>query len=112
MATRYDLEIVRGSTYSVRIAAKDDDGAAINLTNYTVSGQARVNYSSPDVLLNLSPSILAGQEANGYIDINIPAATTAALPIDQAVYDIEIYSSTNSEKIMSGYIDISPEVTQ
>ena len=91
---------------------KDDDGFAIDLTNYTVSGQARVNYSSPDILLDLSPSVVAGEETNGYIDINIPATTTAALPIDQAVYDIEIYSSSDSEKIMSGYIDISPEVTR
>tara|TARA_Y100000590_G_C15656210_1_gene990726 strand:- start:126 stop:464 length:339 start_codon:yes stop_codon:yes gene_type:complete len=112
MATRYDLEIVRGSTYTVRIAAKDDDGVAIDLTDYTVSGQARANYSSSDILLNLNPSIVSGEETNGYIDINISAATTAALPIDQAVYDIEIYSSTNSEKIMSGYLDISPEVTR
>ena len=111
MATRYDLEIVRGSTYSVRIAAKDDNGFAIDLTNYTVGAQAKLNYSSPDILFNLNPVIVAGQETNGYIDINVTAETTAALPIDQAVYDIEIYSGSSSEKIMQGYIDISPEVT-
>ncbi len=50
--------------------------------------------------------------SNGYIDIQIPAATTSTLPITEGVYDIEIYDSSGYvDKVVAGYVRVYPETT-
>ena len=112
MATSYDLNIVRGSSISIRLNAKDDDGVPYNLSGYTVSGHVRRDYSNTGILLDLKPTILNNFEASGYIDIEVPATGTVGLPVTQAIYDVEIYSGTFTEKLIEGYANIHPEVTR
>tara|TARA_R100000808_G_C2135389_1_gene143791 strand:- start:591 stop:929 length:339 start_codon:yes stop_codon:yes gene_type:complete len=111
MATNYNLNITQGSDFNIRLAAKDENGTPIDLTNYSVSGQAKRRYSDATPLLNLSPSKVDGYLASGYIDINIPAETGKALPVVQGVYDVEIYSGTYHQKVVQGRINVYPEVT-
>ena len=112
MATSYDLNIVRGSSISIRLNAKDDDGNAFNLNGYAISGHVRHRISDTGVLLNLNPTVVNNFEASGYIDIDVPAYATTGLPITQAIYDVEIYSGTFTEKLIEGYANIHPEVTR
>ena len=112
MATSYDLNIVRGSSVSIRLNAKNDDGVPYNLSGFAVSGHVRHKYSDTGVLLNLSPTVVNNFEASGYIDIEVPASATTGLPIVQGIYDVEIYSGTFTEKLIEGYANIHPEVTR
>ena len=68
MATNYNLNITRGSNFSVRLIAKDENGTPINLSGYSASAQVRHHYSSTGVLLDLSPTPVE-PKASGYIDI-------------------------------------------
>ena len=109
MATNYNLNITRGSEYSVRLVAKDDNGSVINLSNYTTKGVVKNKYSDASALLDLNPDI--SNASAGHIDIILSGAQTTDMPITQAVYDIEIYSGTYVNKLIHGYVNFHPEVT-
>ena len=142
MATSYDLNITQGSSYNIRLKTKDLNGVALNLSGYHVSGYIRNKYSDSTYLLDLKPLIVSGQSVpttlvnlsndaifSGLIDINLHPTGTAALPITQALYDIEIYSGhTNIDphdddilhsdpedflafKVLNGKANIHPEST-
>ena len=53
MATTYDLNITQGSSFNIRLTAKDTEGNYINLSGYTVSGYIRNRYSDTSYLLNM-----------------------------------------------------------
>ena len=130
MATSYDLNITQGSSYNIRLKTKDVNGNALNLSGYHVSGYIRNKYSDTTYLLDFSPIIVSGQSVpttplnlsndaifSGLIDINLHPTGTAALPITQALYDIEIYSGTAEDreslvfKILNGKANVHPEST-
>ncbi len=111
MATNYNLNITRGSEFSVRLAAKDDLGQVINLSGYSTKGYVKYRYSNTGYLLDLNPTVVAGYEASGYIDIYLSGAQTTGVPIVQGVYDIEINSGTYVNKLINGYASFYPEVT-
>ena len=116
MATSYDLNVDRGSYFSVRLAVKDSTGSAYNLSGYSTSGYAKFRYSSSGSLANLNPTVVSGDAgslyASGYIDLYLAANSTTGVPITQGVYDVEIYSGTYHEKVIKGYINVIPEVTR
>ena len=115
MATSYDLNLTRGSDFSVRLSVKDSGGAPYNLSGYSTSGVVKSKYSDVNSLLNLSPEIVSGTAgafyASGFIDIKVSGTLTTGIPITQAVYDVEIYSGTYHEKVINGKMNILPEVT-
>jgi len=131
MATSYDLNITQGSTFNVRLTTKDSNGNALNLSGYHVSGYIRNKYSDTASLLNMEPLIVSGHALDqtlapgvlkastdaifsGLIDISLIPAKTSALPITQAIYDIEIYldtAETSVFKILNGKANIHPEST-
>ena len=79
----------------------------------------------------MNPNIVSGHAAahdpndplktdaihSGLIDVNLAATGTAALPITQAIYDIEVYLNPNNMnttsvfKILNGKANIHPEST-
>lgn len=113
MHTGYNITVVQGSSYSLRITAVDANGDARDLTNYTTSGFVRDRYSSTGVLLYLRP-VIHPSFVSGFIDVFISGSETAGLPVAQKVYDVEIYNSGTSHiaKAARGYFNIEPEVTR
>ena len=111
MLVNYNLDIIRGSSFSAELSAKNADGTAINLLGFNVRGVIKYNYSDSTYLASLSPTIL--DSANGKIKVDITAAVTATMPVTQAVYDIEMYNLTTGfvAKLMDGRVNIHPEVT-
>ena len=112
MAKSYDLNLTRGSDFSVRITVKDTGGDPFNLSGYTTTGVAKFRYGSSGALLNLGASIRTGFEASGHIDLSVTANNLTGIPVTQGVYDIEIYSGTYHEKVIKGYVNVFPEVTR
>jgi hypothetical protein len=124
MATTYDLNITQGSSFNIRLTAKDSDSNYINLSGYSVSGYIRNRFSDSSYLLDLEPIIVSGQSdpttpANllndaifsGLVDVSILPTDTAALPITQAIYDIEVYKATTVIKLLNGKANVHPEAT-
>ena len=111
MATNYDLNITRGSNFSVRLVAKNEDGSVIDISPYSVRGVVKHRYSDSDHILDLEPAGVPGYLTSGYIDVTLSGAQTTGMPISQSVYDIEIYSGTYVDKLIYGYANFHPEVT-
>jgi len=110
MATNYNLNITRGSNFSIRLVAKDENSLPINLSGYSARSYVKHHYSSTGVLLDLNPTPVEPL-ASGYIDITLSGAQTTGVPIVQGVYDLEIFSGTYVDKLIKGYANIFPEVT-
>lgn len=111
MAAHYDLNITKGSSFTVRLVAQDTSGNVIDLTNWNVRGYAKIKYSETNLLVDLNPQKVS-PHTNGFIDIQIAAATTATLPVTEGVYDIEIYDTSGYvDKVVAGYVRVYPETT-
>ena len=115
MPVNYDLNIIKGSTFSARVIAKNADGTPVDLTNYQTRGYVKQRYSDTGVILDLKPVPTVGYEASGYIDSLVPSSGTEVLPVTQGVYDIEMYGPTGNEdfviKLLDGRVNVYPEVT-
>lgn len=108
----YDLEIVKGSTYSLNVTLKDGSNTPIDLTDYSISGYLKYKYSDATKLLAFNIEKLA-PFSGGNITISIPATGTAVLPVSYGFYDIELVHSSlgTTSKILNGKASIYPEVT-
>ena len=111
MAAHYDLNITKGSSFTIRLVAQDTSGSVIDLTNWNVRGYAKIKYSESNLLVDLNPQKVS-PNTNGFIDIQLAAATTATLPVTEGVYDVEIYDSSGYvDKVVAGYVRVFPETT-
>jgi hypothetical protein len=112
MLVEYDLNLIQGSTFNAQLTAKNEDGTAVDLTNYQVRGAIKTNYSDSSALVALTLAV-ASPATNGIINASLTAAQTEVLPITQAVYDIEMYSVATGyvSKLLDGRVNIHPEVT-
>ena len=102
---------IRDSSFTVRLVAQDSSGSAIDLTNWSLRGYAKIKYSEANLLVDLDPKKVS-PNSSGQIDIQLTAATTSTLPVTEGVYDIEIYDASGYvDKVVVGYIRVHPETT-
>lgn len=124
-AGRYSFVIEQGSTLSLELQYKDQNGNPIDLTNYNGRMQIRPDVASSTVYITLSSSLQADgtglnfsgsngttPPTSGSIGMYISAASSSALTFDQAVYDLEIYSGSYVSRILEGQVKLSKEVTR
>lgn len=105
-----NFNVNRGSTFSTRITMQNSDSTYINLSGYTVSGQARYSYSSSGVLVDLAPTIYS--HVSGMVDIEINATGTTALPIGEMFYDVKRYSGDYADKLVEGKLLVYDYITR
>ena len=120
MASSYNFSVTQGSEVNVRLTITND-GSAVNLSGYNVRGKVKSKYGDTGSLIDLDPTIFTGVEGaaypSGYVDIYLSGSQTAALPVTQAVYDLERYVTGNTStetsviKMLAGKFTINPEVT-
>jgi hypothetical protein len=122
MYNSYDISTIQGDHLQLNLTLKNQNGALVNLSGYSVRGEVRYSYGYTGVsglLLNLNPVIYSGiggsYYASGLVNINIPSYAMANMPVGSFVYDIERYPSGiptgNSIKLLKGKFIVSPEVT-
>lgn len=109
-----NLTLSQGATWTVSLTYNNGDGLPIDLTNYTARMQARESYQAASTVLDITSSdgIALGGTA-GTIQINVDAATSAAIGAAQYVYDMELVSSSGEvTRIIEGTLIVTPEVTR
>jgi hypothetical protein len=128
-AGRYSFTIEQGSTISFEFQYKDSSGIPIDLTGYSGRMQIRPTVDSSTVYLSLSSSLnsdgtglnFSGSNGttpptSGSIGLYIASCTSSMLNFDQAVYDLELYTSASGcpyvTRILEGQIKLSKEVTR
>lgn len=112
MAAGYlDQFIEQGTTYLAQITLDAENGAAYNLTNYSVRSQARRSYYSANAAIEFEASILDAPA--GVIQLYASASNTANLMVGKLVYDVLLYdNSNNATKVLEGQIFVTPLVTR
>lgn len=127
-AGKYSFVIEQGATLSFELQYKDGTNTPISLSGYSGRMQIRPTVDSSEVYLTLSSSLnpdgtglnFSGSNGttpptSGSIGVYISSPTSSLLSFNQAVYDLEIYSSATPPvvtRLIEGNIRLSKEVTR
>lgn len=111
----YDITILQGATFQLRIVWKDAAGALLDLTGYTARMQIRERVSSTTTLANLTTEnggiTLGGTAAT--VDLLLSATQTGAITALRGVYDLEVVSAGGVvSRLLAGEVEFSREVTR
>ncbi len=109
MATKANLIIDQGTTFSTIFNLADDDGDPIDLTGYTAEADIRKHYSSS----NSQSFVIALGGQSGTITLSLSANQTSNMTAGRYVYDVELINTYNVvSRVMEGIITITPQVTR
>jgi len=124
----HDITIEQGASWRLVLNWKGDDGYVVPLNGWQARMQVRETYASKTPLLDLTTENgrITLDAANGVIAIEIPAAETAAVPINhtkatwvdgkqaqQLVYDLEMIAPSGQvTRLLQGAVLFTPEVTR
>lgn len=109
MATKANIIIDQGTTFSTIINLTDDNGDPIDLTGYSGDSEMRKHYTSSN---SQSFSISLGG-TSGTVTLSLTASQTANLTPGRYVYDVEVTSASNVvSRIVEGIVTVTPEVTR
>lgn len=108
MSTRVPLIIEQGSTFSVLIELFDDLDEPLDVTNMTVSGKMRKQYTS-SVSVDFDTQL-----SNGELILELDYIQTANIEAGRYVYDVEITDTQSNTvvRLIEGIVTVTPEVTK
>lgn len=109
MATKANLVIDQGSSYSVTLDLTDENGDVIDLSNYTANSQIRKWYTSSNPAATFSTTVNA---SSGELTLSLSANQTSNLVAGRYVYDVELNSGGIISRIVEGIITVTPQVTK
>jgi len=110
MASRTDITVDQGSTFSFAFNVNDDSNVPIDLVagSYTSRAQMRRYYTSTN-----SVAFTTGISNTNLVTLSLDANTTANLISGRYVYDCEIIDSSNNvTRVIEGVATVTPEVTR
>lgn len=108
MATKANLVIDQGATFSTDLTLTDENGDALILSGYTANSQMRKWYTSSNAtVFATSVNVLSG-----VITLSLSANQTASLSSGRYVYDVEISDGLSTSRVVEGIITVTPNVTR
>ncbi len=109
MATKANLLIDQGSTFSTTVTITDTSGNLLDLTGYTGAAQMRKSYTSTTAH-NFSVSV---GNTSGTITLSMSANTTANIAGGRYLYDVELIDTSNTvSRVFEGIVTINPNITR
>jgi hypothetical protein len=109
MATKANLVIDQGSTFSTDLNLQDENGDSLLLAGYTANSQIRKWYSSTNISATFTTSI---NVESGVIRLFLTDEQTSNLVSGRYVYDVELDNGTDVSRILEGIITVTPQVTR
>jgi hypothetical protein len=107
-----NLSIDKGSTFTTNVKLKRD-GAAIDLTGYTLSAKMRKHYNA-STYYNFNVSAISPL-SSGIVQIGMASTVTSALPVGRYVYDLLVtYTTgitTTTSKALEGTVIVKGTAT-
>ena len=118
---RTNFDIDQGSDFTLNMSLLDADDQPIDLTGAKILGQVKKTASTE--IVETEFDFVPIDLANGEFIISLPAIKTSQLKVSpsyaaertitQYAYDVKIiYSDGTINRILSGILSISPEVTR
>jgi hypothetical protein len=108
MAIKTNITVDQGANFAYNVYLVDTDGNPFNLTGYTANSQIRKTYTST-TFNTISTTVNA---AAGSITLTMNSVITANLSSTRYVYDLELYSSNVTSRIVEGFVTVNPGVTR
>lgn len=107
----FNIDIIQGQTFTMSLTLRDINGVPINLGGYAISGYLKTRYSDTTKLADLNVTV--ADAVNGIVNLYVSATGTMALPINIALYDIEMLNSGDGSvtKVLAGGAAVYPEIT-
>lgn len=108
MAIKANITIDQGTDFSTTVSVTDEDGVAVDLTNYTGAAQLRKWYTSSNATsfdVTLSDST---------VTLGMSSSVTSGLVAGRYVYDVELTDTTANtiSRVLEGIVTVTPNVTR
>jgi hypothetical protein len=108
MATKADLIVDQGSTYSTTVNLFDQYGDPLYLANYSCAAQIRKWYTSSN-----SISFSTSLDPSGLITLSLSSNQTGSMTAGRYVYDVELTDTANNvSRVLEGIVTVTPQVTR
>jgi len=109
MATKANLVIDQGSTFSTDLSLTDENGDPLDLDGYTANSQIRKWYTSTTASATFTTYISV---PDGTITLSLNDTQTGALVSGRYVYDVEINNGVTVSRVVEGIVTVTPQVTR
>ena len=109
MASKANLVIDQGSTFSTDLSLSDENGDGLALNGYTANSQIRRWYTSTNAAATFTTSI---NTVSSVITLTLTANQTSNLVSGRYVYDVEITDGVEVSRIVEGIVTVTPQVTR
>ena len=109
MATKANLLIDQGATFTTAITITDNDGNPLDLTGYTGAAQIRKHYTS---LTAINFDFQIAGTGNSEVILSLTANATGNIVAGRYVYDCELYSGQTVSRVLEGLVTVTPQVTK
>ena len=107
MATKANITIDQGSSFTTTINLTDDAGNVLDLTGYSANSQIRRWYTS-NTAVDFTTAL-----ANGVITLTLTSNTTANLVYGRYVYDVKLTDPANTiTRVVEGIVTVTPGVSR
>lgn len=109
MATKANLSIDQGATFTTVVTLTDNDGNVIDISGYTGAAQMRKHYTSSTA--KTFTVQLGG--ASGTITLSMSANTTANIEAGRYLYDVELTDVSGIvSRVFEGIVTVNPNITR
>ena len=110
MSNVVNLFVDQGVDFYRTMTIVDINNAPLNISNYTIAGQVRKNYTSS---ANTTMQVLITDAPHGKVSMSLTNTQTDSLTDLRYVYDVEITSPDNKKyRILEGVMTVTPQVTR
>jgi hypothetical protein len=109
MATKANLVIDQGATFSADLTLLDENGDGILLGGYNANSQIRKWYTSTNAAATFATSI---NTTSSVVTLSLTSDQTANLVAGRYVYDVEINDGASITRIVEGIVTVTPNVTR
>ena len=109
MASKANITIDQGTTFSTDLTLTDEFGDNLDLTGYTANSQMRKWYTSSTAAATFTTAI---NVASAAVTLSLTPTQTANIVFGRYVYDVEITNGTTTSRIVEGVVTVTPQVTR
>ena len=108
---RFNITLYKGESFALVVELDDNTGAAIDLTNATITAQCKVKSTNTN-LFSFTTTIVS-PSTQGKFTLSLPGATTSGLtPQKGLVYDVKIaWTGGDTKYWLGGEVELIDTVT-
>jgi hypothetical protein len=109
MATKANLVIDQGTTFSSDLYLTDENGSPLILSGFQANSQIRKWYTSSNAAATFTTFV---NVSSAFINLSLTANQSSNLVAGRYVYDVEINDGSTVSRVVEGIITVTPQVTR